>query len=631
MEAIGAASAILAIATAGVQCSVKLVTFAGQVKTAPEQITMVAEDVSLNASILHQLGELATENIENEHPTLDGDSNNTTDPNVKSVPDTKTTISKQSIFNPTGLKTVIKLAKKCEEIFESLDQSLRKASQQLHAKPKISGKVKLSRAEMFKWPFLLPAMDTLRNELRNVKETLMLMLQVAMLAYSRRMMGEYGENSQRTTAIVAYSREDQEFLVRAIVAAQKAQLSSPGKEHSAASNIESGREPPLGKEHHRFSRGSGSFNHGLFATDRGLNGTTVTAQEQPPYPQCPIFRSTPPRIFSINFLSPRASITNHQINIAYDTRSINLPDSTIKSWLKEWKASFDTNVLDQLAALDTNEYEALDATRNHGEGTLEWIQFGEYRTIVEGIPHLKARTLTMVMSGIHRKHMRPKTLIEYGLPWEWDEDSDDHLIIKKWINEDFLEELVAHTRRLQESEMVTRPSSAMTELKVNDRSKDKMYPARRKPSTRRSSHFISKIRRSIPLINRRNKEQEDWEQTLDDKAEAEMKEQEFRQQLDREFGYTKEDIEAILNRKPAVVEGEKKEKKKKEERKKGERKKGEKEGTKEEVKYEKTEDWKQTREKYQFEQQTDGEDDDALSESDDAEVIIDALLAKYTM
>ena len=190
MEAIGAASAILAIATAGVQCSVKLVTFAGQVKTAPEQITMVAEDVSLNASILHQLGELATENIENEHPTLDGDSNNTTDPNVKSVPDTKTTISKQSIFNPTGLKTVIKLAKKCEEIFESLDQSLRKASQQLHAKPKISGKVKPSRAEMFKWPFLLPAMDTLRNELRNVKGTLMLMLQVAMLAYSRRMMGE---------------------------------------------------------------------------------------------------------------------------------------------------------------------------------------------------------------------------------------------------------------------------------------------------------------------------------------------------------------------------------------------------------------------------------------------------------
>lgn len=86
----------------------------------------------------------------------------------------------------------------------------------------------------------------------------------------------YGENIQRTTAIVAYSREDQKFLVRAIVAAQKAQLGSPGKEHSAASNTESVREPPLEKEH---PRGSGSSNHGLFPTDRGLNGTAVTAQE----------------------------------------------------------------------------------------------------------------------------------------------------------------------------------------------------------------------------------------------------------------------------------------------------------------------------------------------------------------
>ena len=107
----------------------------------------------------------------------------------------------------------------------------------------------------------------------------------------------------------------------------------------------------------------------------------------------------------------------------------------------------------------------------------------------------------------------------------------DYLIIKKCITDDFLDELFAHTRRLQQSEMVTRPSSTMTELKVNDRNKDKMYLTRKKPSTRRSTHFISKIRQSIPLINRRNKEQEDLEQTLDDKAETDMKEQEFRQRL----------------------------------------------------------------------------------------------------
>lgn len=188
MEAIGAASAILAIATAGVQCSVKLVTFAGQVKTSPEHITKVAEDVSLNASILQQLGELVEASVENEHPASDG--NNTIDNNVSPVADIKTTISKQSIFNTAGLETVIKLAKKCEGIFQSLDQSLSKASKHLYATSRISDKVKLSRTEMFKWPFLLPGIDTMRTELRDVKGTLLLMLQVAMLAYSRRMMGE---------------------------------------------------------------------------------------------------------------------------------------------------------------------------------------------------------------------------------------------------------------------------------------------------------------------------------------------------------------------------------------------------------------------------------------------------------
>lgn len=65
-----------------------------------------------------------------------------------------------------------------------------------------------------------------------------------------------------------------------------------------------------------------------------------------------------------------------------------------------------TTLLDQLAALNTNEYEALDATRNRSdrallqEETLEWIQFGDYHTLIQGIEYLKARTLTMIMSGV---------------------------------------------------------------------------------------------------------------------------------------------------------------------------------------------------------------------------------------
>jgi hypothetical protein len=189
MEAIGAASAILAIATAGVQCSVKLATFAGQVKTAPEHINMIAEDVSLNASILQQLGALANENLQDEHLPDEKDGEDEEDDKGNTIHNVNS-VSKQSIFNKAGLETVMQLARKCEEIFKSLDRSLGIASKQLLAKTGILGKVKLSRTEMFKWPFLLPGIDTMRNELKNVKETLMLMLQVATLAYSRRMMGE---------------------------------------------------------------------------------------------------------------------------------------------------------------------------------------------------------------------------------------------------------------------------------------------------------------------------------------------------------------------------------------------------------------------------------------------------------
>lgn len=193
MEAIGTASAILSIATAGIQCSVKLATFASQVKTAPERITSVAEDVSLNASILQQLGELAKENIGNA-PTL---SNN---PDMTKIDDEKVDSTakgcdndstQSSIFSAAGLSTVLKLAEKCREIFDSLNGCLQKASKQLTTRSSRLNQVKLNRAEMLKWPFLKPEMDAMCEQLRDAKGTLMLMLQVAMLAYSRKIMKGY--------------------------------------------------------------------------------------------------------------------------------------------------------------------------------------------------------------------------------------------------------------------------------------------------------------------------------------------------------------------------------------------------------------------------------------------------------
>ncbi|OJI83017.1 hypothetical protein ASPTUDRAFT_44346 [Aspergillus tubingensis CBS 134.48] len=52
---------------------------------------------------------------------------------------------------------------------------------------------------------------------------------------------------------------------------------------------------------------------------------------------------------------------------------------------------------------------------------------------------------------VHRKYLLPHTLMAYNLPWDWDENDDDYIIIKQWIAEDMQEELFAHTRRIRES------------------------------------------------------------------------------------------------------------------------------------------------------------------------------------
>ncbi|OJZ91026.1 hypothetical protein ASPFODRAFT_203495 [Aspergillus luchuensis CBS 106.47] len=51
---------------------------------------------------------------------------------------------------------------------------------------------------------------------------------------------------------------------------------------------------------------------------------------------------------------------------------------------------------------------------------------------------------------VHRKYLLPDTLMAYHLPWDWDENDGNYIIIKQWIAEDMQEELFAHTRRIRE-------------------------------------------------------------------------------------------------------------------------------------------------------------------------------------
>ncbi|CAI7586725.1 unnamed protein product [Penicillium viridicatum] len=83
----------------------------------------------------------------------------------------------------------------------------------------------------------------------------------------------------------------------------------------------------------------------------------------------------------------------------------------------------------------------------------------------------------------HRKHLLPDTLIAYNLPWDWDEDDTNYIIIKKWINEEVQQQLFNHTRRIREGKIIPQTSSSTLEQPTVE--KDRMNPVRKKsPSDR---------------------------------------------------------------------------------------------------------------------------------------------------
>ncbi|KAL9133809.1 MAG: hypothetical protein Q9175_005010 [Cornicularia normoerica] len=184
MDGVSIAASIVSIATAGVQVSIKLVTLATQISTASDRISAIGNDISLTSGVLHQLGDLMTQ---------------------------KTTDDGISILNQHGLETTKVSATMCERIFQDVEKEVKRASEQLRRyKPgqgrMIGEKIELSTIEKAKWPFLQPKIDVLRADLRDAKSTLMLMLQVATLALSKRM------------ADASMSTSEHQDLIRGIVA-----------------------------------------------------------------------------------------------------------------------------------------------------------------------------------------------------------------------------------------------------------------------------------------------------------------------------------------------------------------------------------------------------------------------------
>ena len=152
MDGVSVAASIVGIATLGVQLSIKVITLKEQVATASDRISTVANDVSLTSSILQQLVDIIKEQPGSDNP---------------------------SVLSKSGLETTRTSAEVCKRIFEEVEDAVAKASEMLKAsKHRVGEKVKLSVLEKAKWPFLQPGLEILRTELREAKNTLMLMLQV---------------------------------------------------------------------------------------------------------------------------------------------------------------------------------------------------------------------------------------------------------------------------------------------------------------------------------------------------------------------------------------------------------------------------------------------------------------------
>ncbi len=188
-----AAASILAIAGAGIQISQKLIAFKDQVSTAPKRIQDVGTDVSVMAGTLHELGELMGEMV----------------PTKRSA----------GMFKPDQIQNILASSTRCKAIFDELKHILGKASQQLRDVYKSntksqdpSPKIKLSGLERMRWPFLQPQMQALRSELRDIKGTLSLILQLVHLRHAH------------TTA--SLDAGEQNDLVRMIAAMRRQQVTS---------------------------------------------------------------------------------------------------------------------------------------------------------------------------------------------------------------------------------------------------------------------------------------------------------------------------------------------------------------------------------------------------------------------
>ncbi|KAK7894812.1 hypothetical protein LTR67_005551 [Exophiala xenobiotica] len=165
----GLAGTLIGIARAGIKLSVTLHNFSETVTTAQTEIKSIANNVSLTASVLHELG-----------VKLDQDDDDDDDDEG------------HQLYSSSATGTARDAARECESVFREINVIITKAMQSVAERGVKNGKVPaLSPLERMKYPFLQPKMELLGANLERLKSTLVLLLNV--LSYARDLKTEKDE------------------------------------------------------------------------------------------------------------------------------------------------------------------------------------------------------------------------------------------------------------------------------------------------------------------------------------------------------------------------------------------------------------------------------------------------------
>ncbi|CAN9383690.1 unnamed protein product [Alternaria alternata] len=155
------AGSVVGITAAGVQASVKLYALAEKVATASQRVTSIADDVSSTCAILNQVREL-----------------------IIPQPDAQGTL--RSVFNAVALNDISHALQRCRSVFTEIESLSRRAFEQVGKRPSLHSRIELSAVQKAKWPFLQPQFAELREDMREAKGNLVLMIAVASLALAQR-------------------------------------------------------------------------------------------------------------------------------------------------------------------------------------------------------------------------------------------------------------------------------------------------------------------------------------------------------------------------------------------------------------------------------------------------------------